>query len=120
MKIRLGTKSLVKLSKISVGLLSVLVIGYFFFAFVLPVFAVINTGQTYVNTTVFPDKFSKNGTAEGFNFTVTASTGNISQVNITIPNSSATATNFTIDITNDIPFTNATGTWNIFYTNYTA
>jgi len=117
---KLGTKSLIKLSKISAGILSLITLAYFIWVLVIPVFATLNSAQTYVNTTTFPDKFSRNGTGEGFNFTITLTNGNVSEVNITVPNTTSSATNFTVDITSDVPFTNASGTWSVFYTNYTS
>ncbi len=119
----LNRKSLIKFGKWSFALISLVLITYFIFNYILLALATINADQTYINTSVAGDKISANGTEESFNFTITLSAGNVSQINITVPgNLTGNFANITIEnsTAGKIPSINASGTWSIFYDNYSA
>jgi hypothetical protein len=108
-----------KLGKWSLAVFSLVSVTYFLIQFIIPVFAeyfMADTTNTYVNTSLAPDKWTKNGTAEIFNFTITAGTGphNITNVTIVIPNISAISTNFTITLGSAGV---STGTWQVNWEN---
>ena len=117
MRIALGRKSLMKFGMFGLAILSLALVGYFFAMYVVPAFGTIDETRTYVNTTVAPDKLMRNGTAGWVNFTVKLTNGNVSYVNITIPNTT-TAVNFFVQNATAglIPTTNdTTRTWMVTY-----
>ena len=119
MEIRLGTKSLVKLSKLTIFLLISFAVGYFLLS---PFFTYgVVTTSLSVNTGL--NNLAKNGTSKIFNFTITlsAASSNSSQsINITIPiNTTGNVGNFTVDNVSYVPSINISG-WTLDYpTNFT-
>jgi hypothetical protein len=127
----MGRKSLVKLGKASLSLFAISAVVYLIAQFNLfgIVSGTIDTTQaggkntvTFVNTSIAPDKWTANGTSEWYNFTVTLSDGNATEVVITVPSSVVTTTaNFSVDNVTNVPHTNASGIWTITYPeNYSA
>ncbi len=117
----LNKKSLIKFGKWSIGLISLALVTYFVINYVLFALAAINADQTYINTSFAGDKVSANGSEESFNFTITLSAGNVSQINITVPNNiTGNVANITIEnsTAGKVPSINASG-WSVFYDNYT-
>lgn len=113
MRLSVGKKSFMKFGLCGLILLSFALVGYFFLMYVIPAFGTIDDSNTYVNTTVLPDKWMKNNTAGWLNFTITLSNGNVTVVNITVPNTT-TAVNFSVENATSglTPRTNdATRTW---------
>jgi len=107
----------VKLGKWSLAVLSIFLIGFFFAQFVLPTFGVasMSAANTFINTSITPDKWTKNETSEVFNISIAVTGGYASSVNLTVPGIGTTA-NYSINASTVIVPTN----WHaLFVENYT-
>lgn len=131
MKVTLSRSGFIKFGKASLSLFAVsalvyLVVQLNLFSIVSATLDTTQTGgentKTFVNTSIAPDKWTANGTSEWYNFTVTLSSGNATEVVITVPSSAVTTTaNFSVSNVTNAPYTNASGTWIVTYPeNYSA